>query len=424
MEDSKLTIKEGYKQTDVGIIPEGWKVEKLENVAPLQRGFDLPSRELKKGVYPVVYSNGILNTHNEYKAKAPGIVTGRSGTIGKVNFIEQNYFPHNTSLWVTDFKGNHPKFVYYLYIAAKLERFGTGSGVPTLNRNDVHLHKVALPPLSEQQAIAEVLSDADALVTSLDRLITKKRNIKQGAMQLLLTGKKRLPSFSGDWETKTLGKIAEIDIDNLKSNTNPDYTFQYISLEDVDVGILRNSTECIFRFAPSRARRKIQKNDVLISTVRPNLKSHLYIENDLKNYICSTGFSVIRCDEKISHARYIYNHFFSDVIDRQINLLLVGSNYPAINSKDIKNLQIPIPTIEEQKAIAQILSDMDAEIESLEIKRNKYKAVKQGMMQELLTGKTRLVKPDAQSDVEKEKAARLKVLDELTEQAQRLNMGY
>ena len=169
MEKSELTIKEGYKQTDVGIIPEDWEAKKIENVAPLQRGFDLPNRELKKGNYPVVYSNGILNTHNEYKAKAPGIVTGRSGTIGKVNFIEQDYFPHNTSLWVTDFKGNCPKFIYYLYIAAKLERFGTGSGVPTLNRNDVHLHKVALPPLPERQAIAKVLSDVDALVTSLYR---------------------------------------------------------------------------------------------------------------------------------------------------------------------------------------------------------------------------------------------------------------
>ncbi|HLX39466.1 MAG TPA: restriction endonuclease subunit S, partial [Ktedonobacteraceae bacterium] len=106
-----------------------WRIKRIEEIAPLQRGFDLPASHLKEGVYPVVYSNGVLYHHSSYKVKAPGVITGRSGTIGKVNYVEDDYWPHNTTLWVTDFKGNLPKFIYYLYMNMKLERFGTGSGV-------------------------------------------------------------------------------------------------------------------------------------------------------------------------------------------------------------------------------------------------------------------------------------------------------
>ena len=92
-----------------------WEQRKVLDVAPLQRGYDLPVSQMKAGVYPVVMSNGIGGYHSEYKAKGPGVVTGRSGTIGKLHYIEDDYWPHNTSLWVTDFKGNRPKFIYYMY---------------------------------------------------------------------------------------------------------------------------------------------------------------------------------------------------------------------------------------------------------------------------------------------------------------------
>lgn len=170
-----------------------WEVKKLGDIAPLQRGFDLPTSQLIKGKYPVVYSNGILNFHIEYKAKAPGVVTGRSGTLGKVTFIDRDYWPHNTSLWVTDFKGNYSKFIYYLYIFIRLERFGTGSGVPTLNRNDVHAFQVLYPPSTEEQkAIAKILTEMDKEIEALEKKREKYKNIKQGMMQELLTGKTRI----------------------------------------------------------------------------------------------------------------------------------------------------------------------------------------------------------------------------------------
>ena len=170
-----------------------WNTLTLGEIAPLQRGFDLPTPELRPGPYPVVYSNGVLHHHKEFHVKGPGVVTGRSGTIGAVTFVQQDYWPHNTSLWVTSFKANDPKFVFYLYTTIGLERFATGSGVPTLNRNDVHSFMVSIPATkAEQTAIATVLSDLDAELAALETKLTKARQLKQGMMQELLTGRIRL----------------------------------------------------------------------------------------------------------------------------------------------------------------------------------------------------------------------------------------
>ena len=170
-----------------------WEVKPWGSIAPLQRGFDLPTSQVKQGNYPVVYSNGVLNYHTTFQVEGPGVVTGRSGTIGNVHFVQKNFWPHNTSLWVTDFKSNDSKFVYYLLSSLRLERFATGSGVPTLNRNDVHAFAVSISPSpAEQSAIATVLSDMDADIAALEAKLAKARQLKQGMMQELLTGRIRL----------------------------------------------------------------------------------------------------------------------------------------------------------------------------------------------------------------------------------------
>ena len=170
-----------------------WVAKRIDKVAPLQRGFDLTHSEVKPGPYPVAYSNGIANHHAEFKAKGPGIATGRSGTIGNVHYIESDYWPHNTSLFVTNFHGNDPKFVYYLFQHTKLAQFSTGSGVPTLNRNDVHAHVVQIPQAHEEQsAIAQALTDMDTEITALEARREKTRLIKRGMMQELLSGRVRL----------------------------------------------------------------------------------------------------------------------------------------------------------------------------------------------------------------------------------------
>lgn len=143
-----------------------WEQRKLGEVAPLQRGFDLPVNQMTPGPYPVVMSNGIGGWHSKYMVKGPGVVTGRSGTIGSLHYIEQNFWPHNTSLWVTSFNDNEPRFIYWLYASIGLERFGSGSGVPTLNRNDVHDLRVGFPcDVAEQRRIGTFFSRLDTLIT-------------------------------------------------------------------------------------------------------------------------------------------------------------------------------------------------------------------------------------------------------------------
>jgi restriction endonuclease S subunit len=171
--DKIKVFNEVYSQNLLGLKNSensNWKEYTLKDIAPLQRGFDLPNKQLKNGPFPVGYSNGIKNHHAEYKVKGPGVWTGRSGTIGNVFYTEENYWPHNTSLWVTDFNGNFPKFIYHLYSKLHFEKRMTGTGVPTLNRNDIHKLRIKIPNHSEQVDVSE---QVDRLIMTEDKISSK-----------------------------------------------------------------------------------------------------------------------------------------------------------------------------------------------------------------------------------------------------------
>jgi len=202
-------MKAGYKQTEVGLIPNDWAVNSLGQVIQLQRGYDLPHRARKPGTVPIVSSSGTCGYHDQAQANCPGVVTGRYGTIGNVYFVQEDFWPLNTTLYVKDFKGSDPLFISYLLRTIDFESHSGKSGVPGVNRNDLHELLVACPTVDEQRAIASALSDIDALITHLDQLIAKKRDIQQAAMQQLLTGQRRLPGFSGEWEVKRLGDFGK-----------------------------------------------------------------------------------------------------------------------------------------------------------------------------------------------------------------------
>jgi type I restriction enzyme, S subunit len=175
---TNFQLKEGYKQTEVGIIPEDWSATNLGKFMMLQRGYDLPHRERKIGDIPIITSSGFGGTHSESRALAPGVVTGRYGTIGDVFYVQEDFWPLNTTLYVKNFYGNNPLFTSYLLKTIDFHSHSGKSGVPGVNRNDLHELIVRIPPLAEQEAIAYTLSDIDALIESLDRLLTKKRQIK------------------------------------------------------------------------------------------------------------------------------------------------------------------------------------------------------------------------------------------------------
>ncbi len=188
-----------------------------------------------------------------------------------------------------------------------------------------------------------------------------------------------------DWEYVQLSELANIDPESLKTTTDASFEFRYIDIATVSTGKIDKPSKSLkLADAPSRARRVIRSGDVLISTVRPNLKAFAYFNGGRGNFICSTGFSVLRPKEN-SNGRFLLNALLSNDITGQIDALVVGSNYPAINSSDVKNLVLLAPPVPEQKKIAAILTSVDNVIEKTQAHINKLKSLKKGMMQELLT---------------------------------------
>lgn len=394
-----MNVKPGYKKTEVGIIPEDWRVESIGEIAIVGRGRVISHKEIARSFspqYPVYSSQtsnkGIMGFVDFYEFEGNYITWTTDGAYAGTVFAREGRFNcTNVCGTILPTDDDH-RFVANVLAGIAPRHVSRHLGNPKLMNDVMKRVKIPLPPTrAEQEAIAGALSDADALIESLEQLVAKKRQIKHGAMQQLLTGQKRLPGFSGDWETKRLGEVVDTDPENLGSDTRPDFEFNYISLEDVDCGTLRSHSEQVFRSAPSRARRKLRMNDVLVSTVRPNLLSHLLFTLDGDRWVCSTGFCVVRCRPGVTNPIFVFSHLFADGVKRQIETLLTGSNYPAINSGDVKALQIPLPDYAEQTAIAAVLSDIDAEIGALEAKLAKARLIKQGMMQELLTGRIRLI---------------------------------
>lgn len=202
--------------------------------------------------------------------------------------------------------------------------------------------------------------------------------------------KTRVGWIPEDWGVVTIGDIAQIDQKALNNSTDLKYEFNYISLSDIEAGKLTETLRKVeYSTAPSRARRIVRKNSVLLATVRPNLKSFAIIKTDKKDLIASTGFAVIDVNSKFD-SYFLYHFLFSHQMEGQFHALVVGSNYPAINSSDVRRLKVPLPPLPEQQKIAALLSTWDEAIENTQNLITQLKNRKKGLMQQLLTGKTRL----------------------------------
>ena len=182
-----------------------WKELKLGNVVMFQRGHDLPKTDMKVGTYPVAGSNGIIGYHNTFTTKAPGITIGRSGNIGTPHFYKEDFWSHNTVLFIKDFKGNSEKFIYYFLKTLDFTQFNTGSAVPSLNRNHIHELAVSIPLLSEQHAIASVLTGLDDKIDLLHR-----QNTTLEKMAEALFRKWFVVEAMEDWEEVSLKEFITI----------------------------------------------------------------------------------------------------------------------------------------------------------------------------------------------------------------------
>jgi len=371
---------------------ETWRHLSLGEVVTLQRGYDLPHKARKHGTVPIISSSGRIDTHNEARVAGPGVVTGRYGTIGEVFFISEDFWPLNTTLFVKDFKGNNPLFISFLLRTIDYQSYSGKSGVPGVNRNDLHEISVSLPPLPEQRAIATALSDVDALLTSLDKLIAKKRDIKQATMQQLLTSKTRLPGFNGHGSAK-LGDFFELNPTKTRLNDTDLVTF--IRMEDISESGRIINQHCMPLSSIKKGFTFFERNDVLVAKITPcfeNGKGACLDTLKTKSGFGSTEFHVLRA-KKNAIPRYVFYQTQTVEFRQRLEAEMIGTaGQKRVPAQAIINYSLPVlHLIDEQAAIAAILSDMDAEIAALEQRRDKTRALKQGMMQELLTGKTRLV---------------------------------
>jgi type I restriction enzyme S subunit len=272
----------------------------------------------------------------------------------------------------------------------EFDRYVTQTSIAHLPRESFLTMPLPVPPPDEQERIADVLNDLNTLIARLAALILKRTAIKEGMAQELLTGRTRLPGFTDAWTRLRLHDVANVDPESLPASTPPDAVLNYISLEDVSRGTILRSVAVAFVEAPSRARRVLRRNDVLFGTVRPNLQSHGLYAGGLSRPIASTGFAVIRAVPNNADPRFLLHFILSRLASTQIGRIIAGSNYPAVSGRDVGDLTIVLPSVDEQSAIADVLSDADAEIDLLKRRLAKAKSIKAGMAQQLLTGRIRL----------------------------------
>jgi len=400
-------IPSGYKQTEIGVIPVDWDVKRLGDVVQFNNGKAHEQFIDDKGDYIVVNSKFISTAGEVFKNSFENLSPLSTGDIAMVMsdipngkalakcfFIEKNG-KYTLNQRICAFKSNGSDSLYLFY---KLNRnkyfldFDSGVGQTNLKKSEVLDCPVALPAdKKEQTSIATALSDADILIKKLEKLIEKKKNIRQGSMQELLTGKRRLPGFSGKWEIKKLGEVAEFEHgrDLPKSDMSDDGAYKCIHYGQLFteyqelVGYIKSKTN-------SDAGRFYSKaNDVLMPTsdVTPRgLATASCIKED--GIILGGGILIVRFNAGYDG---LYFSYFVSQNKTMILKLVKGSTVFHLYASDLANLEINFPGPDEQKAIANVLSDMDIEIEKLESQLTKYQNIKQGMMQTLLTGKIRLL---------------------------------
>lgn len=387
----------GYKQTAIGLIPEDWRVVAISEIADISVGKDVneahfSSVQDSRYKYPV-YSNTVDNEglygyydYPEFSGDSLTVV-GRGVGLGTAFSRTDSFGAIGRLVVIFPIPECNNRFLAN-YINHKLKIFSESSGVPQLTGIGLAKYKVALPPLPEQRSIAQALSDVDALIAALDKTIAKKRAIKTATMQQLLTGKKRLPGFGEekgykeseigllpeDWETDKIGVLASITTgsrntqDRLDNGKYPffvrsqtverinSYSFDGEAVLTAGDGV---GTGKVFHYINGKF--DTHQRVYRISHFKPELNGFFFY-------------------------KYFSNHFYNRIMS-----MTAKSSVDSIRMEMIANMILPLPKPKEQRSITTVLSDMDAEIAAIEARLAKTQAIKQGMMQELLTGRTRLV---------------------------------
>lgn len=401
-----MNIPQGYKQTELGIIPDDWEIVNLGSIAKVNgrigfRGYttaDLVG--VGQGAYTIGgkhITNMVLDLHDaeyiswqkyyespEIMVRKRDIVFAQRGTLGKSAFIKNDIGPAtiNPSLvLINKIKCDNEYLSYWLQCDKIVEYIcsvNNQTSIPMITQKQIEHIPVVLPTIKEEQrAIAEALSDIDSLIAALDKKIAKKRLIKQGAMQQLLTGKKRLPGFTDPWGERELMAICDV-LDNKRIPLNEEQRKTGIYPYCGANGIVDYIDQYIF-----------EEDLILIAEDGGNFEQ---FETRPISY-WMTGKYWVNNHAHVLKAKSDYNqkYIFYQLEHKDITDYIVSGTRTKLTRSQLDKIKILLPnTQSEQQAIATILSDMDKEIADLEAKRDKYRLLKSGMTQKLLIGKVRL----------------------------------
>ena len=407
-------MRPGYKQTDVGVIPENWEVRTLGTLGQFKNGINKGKQDFGHG-FPFLNLMDVFGVPKASTDSSFGLVNSSLGEreayalqSGDVLFVRSSVKPEGVGLTIlipedlpnTVFSGFLIRYRDNGLLALEFKEHcfweasfrnrliasSTVSANTNINQEALKFLQLAFPPnKAEQRAIAEALSDVDGLLGALEALIAKKRDLKQAAMQRLLTGKTRLAGFSGEWETKRLSEIASIRNQKvLPSNVGIDTPC--VELDHIGQGngrllgfsTAQNSKSPKYRFF---------SGDVLFGRLRSYLRKFWHADRD---GICTTEIWPLMTDSQQADSGFLHAIVQSDRFIEAASISY-GTHMPRADWGVMLNFEVRLPRVCEQLAIAEILSDMDAELAALEARRDKTRDLKQAMMQELLTGKTRLV---------------------------------
>ncbi|WP_129671245.1 restriction endonuclease subunit S [Candidatus Chloroploca sp. Khr17] len=417
-----MELKPGYKETDLGPLPSDWTTAKLEEIGLVVNGLTYAPSDVRSYGTLVLRSSNIQNDALAFEDNVfvdmeiperimvrpdDVLICVRNGSrilIGKTALLDERTIGMAFGAFMAVFRSDHGRYVNYLFRSHIMKRQideHLGATINQITNKSLKSFQIPVPSTDDEiDAIATALSDADALLDGLDRLIAKKRDLKQAAMQKLLTGKTRLPGFEGEWKPLNMAQDSTLKARiGWQGLTTAEYleSGQYALVTGTDFFDGKIDWDgCHFvekvRYDQDKYI-KLQINDVLL-TKDGTIGKAAFVDKLPYPATLNSGVFVIRPKNGSYVPKYFFYILRSQIFVDFLNKLQAGSTISHLYQKDFVNFEFLAPvTVEEQSAIATVLSDMDAELAALEQRRNKTKDIKQAMMQELLTGKTRLVTP-------------------------------
>lgn len=349
--------------------PNGWSWKKFKDVCVLKRGYDLPTHARSAGDFPLYSANGVTDYIDQYKVLGPGVITGRSGTIGKVHFFEGNYWPLNTALYVQEFNGNHPRFIKYFLEVFNLARFASGSAVPTLNRNSISAELVCTPDsVDEQKRIVEKL---DALLTRIDNAIKHLQEcieLKNNLLQMALDG-----LFAAISRRITIESLAEVKggkrLPKGEKLSDEVTEHPYIRVTDftdkgtIDLSGIKYISKEVFE---QIKRYVISKDDLYISIAGTIGKTGFVPpELDGANLTENAAKLVIK-DRQQLDLSYLYLFTLTSDFSAQAGLATKTVAQPKLALTRLSKIEIPVCSLEEQKALVAKIEALKCRVHNAE----------------------------------------------------------